>query len=190
MHWFYHSFFTVVWIAFMVYWIIASANVKATRRLEPLPLRILRSVLFLAAIALLMFNQIPIPWLYRQFLPFNYWTFYGGAVVTVAGLLFAIWARVYIGSNWSRSVTIKEDHELITGGPYALVRHPIYTGILTGFLGTALALTEYRGLLAFVLIFLALWFKLRLEEKWMRIQFGDAYADYSHRTAALVPGIL
>jgi protein-S-isoprenylcysteine O-methyltransferase Ste14 len=190
MYWFYHWFFTVIWIAFMLYWFIAAANVKATERIESVPSRIFRSLLFLAAILLLMLNHIRIPWLYRHFLPVGYWTFYGGAVITMAGLLFAVWARVHIGANWSRSVTIKQDHELITSGPYRLVRHPIYTGILTGFLGTALAVTQYRGILAFVLVFLSLWYKLRLEEQWMRKQFGDTYADYSRRTAALVPSIL
>ncbi|HXC97510.1 MAG TPA: isoprenylcysteine carboxylmethyltransferase family protein [Edaphobacter sp.] len=70
-----------------------------------------------------------------------------GAVVTVVGLLFAVWARRHLGSNWSQAVTVKQGHELITTGPYALVRHPIYTGILTGFLGTAIALSQVRGII-------------------------------------------
>ena len=73
----------------------------------------------------------------------------------VAGLLFAVWAREHLGSNWSRSVTIKQGHELITTGPYAVVRHPIYTGILAGHLGTAIALSQVGGFIGFVLIFLS-----------------------------------
>jgi protein-S-isoprenylcysteine O-methyltransferase Ste14 len=65
-----------------------------------------------------------------------------------------------------------------------------YTGILTGFLGTAIATTQARGLLAFVLVFVVLWFKLRMEEQWMRNQFGDTYASIPTRVAALVPFIL
>jgi protein-S-isoprenylcysteine O-methyltransferase Ste14 len=113
-----------------------------------------------------------------------------GAAVTIAGLLFAVWARVYLGRNWSRSVTIKEDHELITTGPYALARHPIYTGILTGLLGTAIALSQVRGFIAFALFFFAFWIKLRMEEQWMRSQFGETYVTYAHQTAALVPFLL
>jgi protein-S-isoprenylcysteine O-methyltransferase Ste14 len=105
----------------------------------------------------------------------------------VAGLLFAVWAREHLGSNWSRSVTIKQDHELITTGPYAMVRHPIYTGFLAGFLGTAIALSQVRGFVAFVLILVILGVKLRMEEQWMRSQFGATYATYAHQTAALVP---
>ena len=105
----------------------------------------------------------------------------------VGGLLFSIWAREHLGSNWSRSVTIKQGHELITSGPYAVVRHPIYTGILAGFLGTAITLSEVRGFIALVLILLALWLKLRMEEQWMRAQFGETYTTYTRQTAALVP---
>ena len=105
----------------------------------------------------------------------------------VAGLLFAVWARVHLGRNWSSSVTIKQGHELITTGPYAVVRHPIYTGILAGILGTAIALSQVRGFIALVIFFLIFWFKLRMEEQWMSSQFGETYATYSHQTAALVP---
>jgi protein-S-isoprenylcysteine O-methyltransferase Ste14 len=87
-------------------------------------------------------------------------------------------------------VTIKQDHQLITNGPYALVRHPIYTGLIAGLLGTVIALNQVRGLVAFVLFSMALWAKLRIEEEWMRGQFGSAYEAYSRRVAALVPFLL
>ena len=98
-----------------------------------------------------------------------------------------VWAREHLGRNWSHSVTIKQGHELITTGPYAVVRHPIYTGFLTRFFGTAIALSQVRGLIGFALIFLVLWVKLRMEEQWMRSQFAEAYATYAHQTTALVP---
>jgi len=85
---------------------------------------------------------------------------------------------------------VKEDHELITSGPYGWVRHPIYTGLLLAIVGCALARGEWRGLLAVALVFGALWHKLKLEEKWMREQFGETYVVYSRRVAALVPHIL
>ncbi|MGA6958267.1 MAG: isoprenylcysteine carboxylmethyltransferase family protein, partial [Candidatus Acidiferrales bacterium] len=140
-------------------------------------------------IVLLSTSRIPLPWLYRQVWPGGIWPFWIGAAVTVAGLLFAVWARQHLASNWSSSVTIKQGHELITSGPYAVARHPIYTGILVGFLGTAIALSQVRGFIGFVIVFFALWSKLRLEEKWMRTQFGETYATYAQRTAAVVPYI-
>jgi protein-S-isoprenylcysteine O-methyltransferase Ste14 len=187
MLWFYESFFPVLWIAFFLYWQIKAANTKTTQRLEPAASRILRVFIFLIAIVLFSTTRIPLPWLYHQLWPVGLWPFWLGAAVMVAGLLFAVWARVHLGRNWSRSVTIKQGHELITTGPYAMVRHPIYTGILAGLLGTAIALSQVRGFIAFALIFLSFWVKLRMEEQWMRSQFGETYATYAHQTAALVP---
>jgi protein-S-isoprenylcysteine O-methyltransferase Ste14 len=187
MLWFFESFFPVVWIAFLLYWQIKAADTKTTQRLEPAASRILRALAFLIVIVLLSTTRIPLPWLYRQLWPSGIWSFWVGAAFTVVGLLFVVWARQHLGSNWSRSVTIKQGHELITTGPYALVRHPIYTGILTGFLGTAIALSQVRGVIGFILIVLVFWTKLRIEEEWMRSQFGETYATYAHQTAALVP---
>jgi len=185
--WFYEYFFPAVWIVFLVYWQIKAANTKTTQRLEPVASRVLRVLVFLIAITLLSTALIPLPWLYVHLWPVGLWPFWLGAAVTVGGLLFAIWAREHLGRNWSRSVTIKKDHELIRSGPYGVVRHPIYTGILTGFLGTAIALSQVRGVIAFVLVFLVFWAKFRMEEEWMRSEFGESYATYSNQTAALVP---
>ena len=187
MLWFYESFFPVVWIAFLLYWRIKAAGTKTAQRIEPAAPQILRALTFLIVIALLSIPRIPLRWLYRQLWPSGLWSFWIGAAVTVGGMLFAVWARRYLGRNWSQAVSIKQGHELITTGPYGLVRHPIYTGILTGFLGTAIALSQVRGFIGFVLIFLVLWPKLRLEEEWMRSQFGETYATYARQTAALVP---
>ena len=87
-------------------------------------------------------------------------------------------------------MTIKEGHELITSGPYAIVRHPIYTGLLLAFVGSAMARGEWRGVLAVALVLWALWRKLRLEERWMREQFGEAYQEYCRRVSALIPFVL
>jgi protein-S-isoprenylcysteine O-methyltransferase Ste14 len=190
MLWLYESFFPVGWILFVLYWQIKAADTKATQRLEPAASRILRVLTFLIAIVLLSIPRIPLPWLYLPLWPSGFWPFWLGAALTVAGILFAVWAREHLGSNWSRSVTIKQGHELITTGPYAVVRHPIYTGILTGFLGMAIAISQVRGFIVFVLIFLVFWVKLRMEEEWMRSQFGETYATYARQTAALVRYLL
>lgn len=187
MLWFYESFFPVVWVAFLVYWRIKAAGAKTTQRSEASASGILRALTFVLVIVLLTTKVIPLPWLYRQLWPSGLRAFWMGAAVTVAGLLYSVWARHHLATNWSSAVTIKKDHELITSGPYARVRHPIYTGILAGFLGTAIAVAQVRGAIGFVLIFVVLWAKLRMEEKWMRSQFGETYATYVQRTSALVP---
>jgi protein-S-isoprenylcysteine O-methyltransferase Ste14 len=107
--------------------------------------------------------------------------------VLAAGLAYSIWARHYLGRNWSGIVTVKQDHELVRDGPYRHVRHPIYSGILLGFVGSAIARDEWRGVLAIAIAYLALWRKLRLEERWMIERFGDAYRRFQREVPALVP---
>jgi protein-S-isoprenylcysteine O-methyltransferase Ste14 len=187
---FYELLFPVLWVAFFVYWGLKAAKVKATERLEPSSSRIVRLILMLCAIALFSLPRVPIAFLNDRFLPGAEWVFWTGAAITVAGLLFCVAARRHLGANWSQAVTVKKDHELITSGPYALVRHPIYTGLLLALAGSAIALAEWRGLVAVLLFFIAFWNKLRLEEKWMREHFGSSYEEYSRRVAALIPHIL
>jgi protein-S-isoprenylcysteine O-methyltransferase Ste14 len=112
MLWFFKSFSPVVWILFIVYWRIKAANTKTNQRVEPAASGILRALTFLILIVLLSVPRIPLPWLYRQLWPSGLWPFWIGAAVTVVGLLFAIWARQHLPSNWSSAVTIKRDHEL------------------------------------------------------------------------------
>ncbi|MGH9607093.1 MAG: methyltransferase family protein [Terracidiphilus sp.] len=190
MNLFYDWFFPVLWLAFIVCWQVLGTGTKATTRMEPAFSRVTRAVVFLAAITLFMLPNLPATWLYRAILPRSQAGFFIGAAITVAGLGFAVWARAHLGRNWSRSVQVKEDHELIVSGPYRLVRHPIYTGILAGFVGSVVADSEVRGLVALAMVFAVLWAKLRLEEKWMQAEFGEQYAAYARKVRALVPGIV
>lgn len=185
----YNYLLAAMWLAYIVYWWSISANVKATKRSEGATSRIVRVILLLCVMALLGLPHFPVAVLSRRFLPAGAWTFWSGAALTACGLLFSLWARHCLGQNWSVTVTVKEGHELVTSGPYALVRHPLYTGLLLALGGCALAVGEWRGLLAVALAFAVLWPKLRLEEKWMREQFGESYEVYSKRVARLVPHI-
>jgi protein-S-isoprenylcysteine O-methyltransferase Ste14 len=186
----YRYLFPAMWMSYIAYWVAMSTKVKVSERTESVSSRLIRMVLIACGVLLLWLRHVPLPWLEERFLPLGAWCFWTGAAVTAGGLLFSVSARRHLGSNWSQSVTVKEGHELITSGPYALVRHPIYTGLLLGFLGSAVALGEWRGLLAVVLVFGVLWHKLRLEEKWMHAHFGEPYEAYSRQVAALVPHIL
>jgi protein-S-isoprenylcysteine O-methyltransferase Ste14 len=162
-------------------------RVKATTRRESLASRLTYGLPLGLAAILLAIPSLPLPVLGDRFLPLATWPFRAGAALTVAGLLFTVWARVHLGANWSATVTIKESHELITGGPYALVRHPIYSGLLLAFAGSALACGEWRGAIAVAVAAGAFRYKLRIEERWMEAQFGEAYRNYRKRVAALVP---
>ena len=183
----YTYLFPAMWLTYLAYWQAMATSVKASSRHEPILSRLLRMILMCCAIVLLWIPRIRLGALDRRLFPPGVWSFWAGAVITVAGLLFSVWARRHLGKNWSQEVTVKEGHELITSGPYALVRHPIYTGLLAALAGTALSLGEWRGLLAVALVFIVLWRKLRLEETWMRDHFGDSYATYCQRVARLVP---
>ena len=114
--------------------------------------------------------------------------YYGiGAVLTIIGLAFAIWARYHIGRNWSGVITVKEDHALIRTGPYAIVRHPIYSGLLLAIIGSALARGNIAAMLAIAFMLYAVLRRVSIEERWMGETFGQAYADYKTKTPALVP---
>jgi len=110
--------------------------------------------------------------------------------IVFAGASFAVWARVILGRNWSMDVTFKEGHELIERGPYALARHPIYTGLLAMALGTAVSNGHGWAFVACVGLGVGLFIKLRMEEKMMTRHFPEAYADYRRRVRALIPFVL
>ena len=176
-----------MWLSWVVYWVWASRHAKPSERRESIGSRLLHVLPLLLAVGLLWNKRIPVALLDERLLPWAPWEFWIAALITAAGLLFTVWARVYLGRNWSGVVTIKQGHELIDTGPYALVRHPIYTGLLVAFIGSAVALGEWRGLLAVLIAWAALWRKLRLEERWMTERFGDQYVAYCQRVPALVP---
>ena len=110
--------------------------------------------------------------------------------IAIVGLLITLWARFTLGSNWSGTVTFKENHELITRGPYAFVRHPIYTGMLTMLFGTALISQHAFGFIIVAVATLALWLKSLDEERMMMKHFPDDYPSYKRRVRALIPFIL
>ena len=182
--------FAVLWLGWLGYWMVAARNVKATRRSEPYASRISRVVLILLAAALMAFHRQPFAWLGSRFLPGVAAVYWVGLLVTAAGIAFSIWARVNLGRNWSGLVTVKDDHELIRSGPYGLVRHPIYTGLLLSVLGTAVAFGEWRGSIAFALLTVSFVIKLRVEERFMSETFGEQYQRYRAKVPALIPFIV
>jgi protein-S-isoprenylcysteine O-methyltransferase Ste14 len=108
------------------------------------------------------------------------------AALTFAGLGFTWWARIWLGSLWSGRVTRKEDHKVIDTGPYALVRHPIYTGILGAALATTVAKATLVGIAGFAFLVAGLWVKARYEEGFLQ-EHLEAYAAYRARVPMLVP---
>lgn len=185
--------FLTIWSLWLLYWFISAFGVKPAAREESRSSRLGRHTIpILIAVLLLMyrFNGLNGTFFNQRFVPDQPWIAQVGFALAVLGLLFTCWARVTLGRNWSAIVQLKQDHELIVRGPYRLVRHPIYTGLLLAVLGTALATGEWRALISLALITLAFWLKLRLEERWLCEQFGEQYRRYMHRVKALVPGVV
>jgi protein-S-isoprenylcysteine O-methyltransferase Ste14 len=110
-----------------------------------------------------------------------------GAALTIIGLTFALWARFYLGSNWSAYITLELDHKLIRTGPYAIVRHPIYSGFMIALLGSVLNFGHLRSCVAAAMVILAWIYKSRLEETFMKEHFGRDYDQYCHDVNRLIP---
>jgi protein-S-isoprenylcysteine O-methyltransferase Ste14 len=175
------------WWVFLAYWAITSLRVKRTVEGEPWLPRLTHVVIMVGAFTLLFWDDLPLGWLNERFVPRDPAIRWAGAGLTWLGVAVAIWARNHIGQNWSSKVTLKEDHQLIRSGPYARVRHPIYSGILLAVVGTALVRGEWRDIVGVCLVFLAHWFKAKKEEALMMRQFGSAYEEYRKQTGALIP---
>jgi len=180
-----------LWLACFVYWVLSAARVKTTAREESIASRAAHLVPMTVAI-ILLFAPRSLPWgvLGERMFPDGPVTHWIGAAVVAAGLAFAIWARVHLGKNWSGTVTLKSDHELIRSGPYRFVRHPIYSGGLLAMAGTVVARGELRGLLGVLIMFATMWWKLRREERWMGEAFGGEYAKYRSEVYALIPFVI
>lgn len=176
------------WALFSVFWLIAAFGAKPASRTENTPERLVH-ILFMAAGFVLLFDSAPsqLNWLNHSFVPERRWLGWLGAWLTLAGVLFAIWARIKIGKEWSGEVQIKEGHQLIRSGPYAYVRHPIYTGLLIAVSGTALAIDEYRALLGVLVFCVGFARKAKKEESFLAAQFGPAFDEHRRRTGFFLP---
>ena len=177
----------VCWIAWLVVWLVMAFTTKrtvesSTRSWSSVSV----IVLFLAWVRVRGVSGDLHDGLWAPSTPLSVLT----VGLVVAGFAFTVWARAILGRNWSGSVVIKEDHELVEKGPYALVRHPIYTGLLSMMLGTALYYAEPLGFILFAVGVVVLYLKSLREEQLMTSHFPDEYPEYRRRVKALVPYVL
>ena len=181
---------SVSWMVYGIYWALSARGVKKDRKRNR---RWWDSFLFrfliVLAIAIFPWYRLPFGPPRSFFLPTsNSVLRIIGLVLCEGGIAFAIWARREIRRNWSSGPAIKEGHELITSGPYSMVRHPIYTGILTALLGTSILCGVQWCI---VLWFIGTTFVFRIPEEkiFMTQLFPNLYSEYKKSTAALVPFI-
>jgi protein-S-isoprenylcysteine O-methyltransferase Ste14 len=185
-----------LWLGFLIlWWIWALFNKKARRggqwQVKAWGMRLGLIVAIIVVLQLTRLSGLG-AWLARRdgfFLqPSRFWQ-WAGLALCLAGFLFAIWARLYLGGNWGVPMSLRQQHELVTSGPYARVRHPIYSGLMLAGLGTVLAL-GMQWLPALVLVGAFFVLSARTEERMLCEQFPDAYPPYRRRTKMLVPFVL
>ncbi len=160
------------WIAFGSYMLLAALRVERAERRESPISRLSYLVLTAGGAAFLLFSGFPPRWLGERVVPSLPAWVWGGVLLTFAGLGLATWARYCLGRNWSGRVTLKVGHELIRSGPYAWFRHPMYVGLDTAVLGSALFKGEWKDLLGAALFALGLWRKSRIEDAFLASRFG------------------
>lgn len=182
-----------LWAAFVLCWLVlAQFNKKASRGTSWRTAWALRLAVIVGVLVLILPRRHGVAGLFvhtgRRAMPFHagitgQWV---GVGLCLVGFGFAFWARVHIGRNWGMPMSLRQGHELVTSGPYAYVRHPIYTGIMLAMIGSALTVA-LLWLLLFVLYFAYFFISARTEEKMMLAQFPDAYPAYRRRTKMLIP---
>ena len=168
------------WLVFWTYWLVSARNIKPGRD---------RGNWFtgirVAVIILVIFLARSVGFGARH--AAENWALAGaGLAVWLLGLALAVWARLYIGQNWGMPMTQADNPELVTTGPYHFVRHPIYTGIIFGMVGTALALTLF-GMIAVVVLAGYFIYSAVSEERYLTKVFPDAYPAYKRRSKMLIP---
>jgi len=177
------------WFVLCVVWLFGLLTTKPDVRTQSPASRLLEMGLTLIAFGLVFTHYFRSGWRAWSFVPNTDITGAIGLVLVSLGIAFAIWARLQLAGNWSSAVTVKEGHTLICRGPYTIVRHPIYSGLLLALLGVALIIGEVRGLLGVGILFLSFWLKSRVEERFMLEQFGAGYRQYQQHVKALIPHV-
>jgi protein-S-isoprenylcysteine O-methyltransferase Ste14 len=190
MEWNVNAAIGYAWDSVGLVWLAGYAFTKPAVRTQSLGTRLFHVALLALGGVMLGSQWFRYGWLAARFVPEARSAQIAGLAITIAGCLFAIWARLTLGGNWSARATVKAGHELVTSGPYALARHPIYTGLLLALAGTILAIGEWRCILGFAIIVFAFLVKMSQEERLMMQTFPEAYPRYRQHVKALIPGVL
>jgi protein-S-isoprenylcysteine O-methyltransferase Ste14 len=175
------------WGIFVVYWLIGAIKTRATRDQESFASRYAILLIEVVGYVLVFRESAGIGFLGNRVFPRNLLGPIIGSISTWMGIALAIWARYHLAENWSARVTIKEDHQLIRTGPYAHLRHPIYTGLILATIGSAMVINRWRCVVGVCLVLAGYCFKAKKEETMLTQQFGNAFREHQKHTGFLIP---
>jgi protein-S-isoprenylcysteine O-methyltransferase Ste14 len=177
------------WVVFVLYWLVSAARTKRIVEKQSLAAKLAHRVPVAVGWWIVAFPRWQPP-LGSIIMPDADWVRWAGVVVCLYGLYVTIWARRTLAGNWSSDVTFKQDHELIRRGPYRVVRHPIYTGLLVMLLGTAIEVGRLNCWVGIPITAVGFWIKLSQEERLLLRHFPVEYPVYQKQVKALVPFLL
>jgi len=177
----------LLWAAWLAGWCLAAAFSARTIVRQSRAARLAHSLLFCAGGVLIVRHPLRSAALESRLLPDGDVIAWVGVLIVILGLACAVRARIQLGRLWSGTVTLKEGHAIVRTGPYALSRHPIYTGLLTALVGTVLVRGTGQDLAGFVVIVLGVRVKIRQEEHLLEGHFGQIYRSYRAEVPALIP---
>src|SRR5215472_13001202 len=175
----------VLWYVLALVWLVMWFGMKRAKRSETPWERVQHVVPVLVSFWLLFERQWPL--LDLRLLPETPGVLWAGVLLTALGVGISVWARLSLGANWSGMVTLKKGHELVRKGLYRWIRHPIYTGILLGFVGTALIKGHVRGWVGLAVLWASFYFKARREERFLRQEFGEGFEEHARQTGMFLP---
>jgi protein-S-isoprenylcysteine O-methyltransferase Ste14 len=178
---------TWLWDMLLIVWLVLWFGSKQAKKRESAWERLQHVIPVLVAFWLL-YERYYVFWEIR-WLPNAPWVLWAGLILAALGVGISIWARLSLGANWSGMVTLKQDHELVRKGLYRWIRHPIYTGILLGFVGTAMIKGHVRAWVGFAILLGSLYFKARREERFLHQEFGPGFEEHLRRTGMFLPKI-
>jgi len=177
----YNSLIILCWLTFVAYWLIsARGRKKVIQRSNPRR----RYIALLLIVLVIAYTYQP--YYHIRLIPHLDWLEILGVILCALGISISIWARHHLGKNWSGTPSIQQDHELVTSGPYRLVRHPIYTGLLLAMLGSSLV-NDSAWIIIFAINCFVFVRRVFVEEKIMMQLFPHQYREYKKRTKALIP---
>ena len=175
------------WGVFVAYWLISALKTRATRQKESFASRYAILFIEIVGFVLIFRESAGIGFLGRRVIPRSLAGAITGSALTWMGIGLAVWARYHLAEYWSARVTIKEDHQLIRTGPYARLRHPIYSGLILATMGSAVVIDRWRCVLGVALVLIGYCFKAKKEEAMLTQQFGDAFREHQKHTGFLIP---